>query len=108
MTFGSLQRYFTFGDRPVASKTGTTQEYRDAWTVGYTPSVVTGVWVGNNDNNPMKGSAYGSMAAAPIWNKYMNEVLKDTDIEHFERPDGIQEITVDKLSNKKPTNNIHL
>jgi 1A family penicillin-binding protein len=105
MIFGSLQANLTFGDRPVAVKTGTTQENRDAWTLGYTPSIVTGVWVGNNDNTPMKGAADGSVVAAPIWHRYMQSILNDTSIEQFTRPNGIEDITVDKLSNKKPTDN---
>ncbi len=59
----------------VAAKTGTTQEYRDGWTVGYTPTLVTGVWVGNNDNRPMKGSADGVNVASPIWNYFMQHAL---------------------------------
>jgi len=105
MMFGALQANLSFGNRPVAVKTGTTQENRDAWTMGYTPSVVTGVWVGNNDNTPMTGGADGSVVAAPIWHKYMDNVLKDTPVEQFERPAGIQDVSVDKLSNKKPTEN---
>jgi len=105
MIFGSLQQNLSFGDRPVAVKTGTTQENRDGWTMGYTPSVVTGVWVGHNDNTPMTGGADGSVVAAPIWHKYMEEMFKNSPVEQFERPEGIQEITVDKFSNKKPTEN---
>lgn len=105
MVFGGLQANLSFGNRPVAVKTGTTQEYHDAWTVGYTPSIVTGVWVGNNDNTPMKNRADGSVAAAPIWHRYMDNVLKNTDTEQFERPAGIKDVTVDRFSNKLPTAN---
>ena len=94
-----------FDDRTVAVKTGTTSKYRDAWTVGYTPSVVTGVWVGNNDNTPMSAGAAGAMAAAPIFHQYMASVLAGSTNEDFTRPAGIEEITVDKLSNKLPTSN---
>jgi len=62
---------------PAAVKTGTTQDYADGWTIGYTPSLVTGVWAGNNDfNNKMKSGASGSSVAAPIWNKFMTEAYK--------------------------------
>jgi len=61
--------------RYVAAKTGTTQEFRDAWTVGYTKDVVVGVWAGNNDNRPMRQGADGVYVAAPIWNKFMQELL---------------------------------
>jgi len=60
-------------ERPTAVKTGTTQEYRDAWTVGYTPSLVAGVWAGNNDNTPMAKAGAGMYAAAPIWNAFMKK-----------------------------------
>ena len=72
--------------RPAAAKTGTTQFNNDAWTVGYTPSLVAGVWVGNNDNSSMRRGASGSTLAAPIWNQFMTEALADTEPEAFPRP----------------------
>ncbi|MCR4278901.1 MAG: transglycosylase domain-containing protein [bacterium] len=69
--------------RPVAAKTGTTNKYHDAWTMGYTPSVVTGVWVGNNNNDAMYRGAAGATIAAPIFKNYMNRILKDTPVESF-------------------------
>ncbi|MBA3046936.1 penicillin-binding protein [Patescibacteria group bacterium] len=77
------ENWLTLGSRPVAAKTGTTNDYRDAWTIGYTPSIVTGVWVGNNDNSEMKRGAAGGSAAAPIWHNFMQRVLGDTPIEYF-------------------------
>ncbi|MBI2436569.1 MAG: PBP1A family penicillin-binding protein [Candidatus Magasanikbacteria bacterium] len=74
----------TLPGRPVAAKTGTTNNYVDAWTMGYTPSLVTGVWVGNSDNTPM--SAGGTMVAAPIWNKFMKRALEGTPVEYFPTP----------------------
>jgi len=85
--FGA-ENYLTLGSRPVAAKTGTTNDYHDAWTIGYTPSIVTGVWVGNNNNDEMKRGADGSVVAAPIWHDYMSRVLGDTPIERFKEPDG--------------------
>lgn len=73
----------TLKDRPVAAKTGTTNNYRDAWTVGYTPSLVAGVWVGNTNNKEMRKGDGGSKLAAPIWNKFMAESLKNTPAESF-------------------------
>lgn len=73
----------TLPDRPVAAKTGTTNNYVDAWTVGYTPSLAAGVWVGNTDNHPMKKGDGGSRLAAPIWKKFMQEVLKNSPVENF-------------------------
>jgi len=80
--FGA-RNFLTLGNRPVAVKTGTTNNNRDAWTMGYTPSLVTGVWVGNSNNTPMKGGADGSVVAAPIWNEYMKRVLGNENIENF-------------------------
>ncbi|MDQ3018847.1 MAG: hypothetical protein M3Q64_03185, partial [bacterium] len=91
----------TLGDRPVAAKTGTTQDFRDGWTMGFTPSLAAGVWTGNNNNVSMKRDAV--LVAGPIWNKFMREALKDTPIEQFERPEGIKEVTVDSISGKLPT-----
>lgn len=76
----------TLPDRTVAAKTGTTNDYRDAWTLGFTPSLATGVWVGNNDNSEMKRGADGSIVAAPIWNAYMRKMLSGTPVETFKAP----------------------
>ncbi len=84
--FGA-KNYLTLSDRPVAAKTGTTNDYHDAWTIGYTPSLVTGVWVGNSDNKAMKSKADGSVVAAPIWHNYMARVLTGTPVETFKEPD---------------------
>jgi len=83
-----LRNNLILSDRPVAAKTGTTNDYKDAWTVGYTPSIVTGVWVGNNDNTSMKRGADGSVVAAPIWHDYMEKVLKNTPKESFIAPEN--------------------
>jgi 1A family penicillin-binding protein len=80
--FGA-SNYLNLGDRPAAAKTGTTNDYRDAWTIGYTPSLVTGVWTGNNDNSKMKVGADGSQVAAPIWRDYMRQALADSPVESF-------------------------
>ena len=71
----------------VAVKTGTTNNNKDAWTIGYTPSVAVGVWVGNNDNTPMKKG--GAALAGPIWNAVMTEALKDKQNEFFQEPEPI-------------------
>lgn len=72
-----------FDDRPVAAKTGTTNEWRDGWTMGYTPSLAVGVWAGNNDNRPMGKGADGSYVAAPIWRSFLDQVLGNYGIEEF-------------------------
>ncbi len=72
-----------FDNRPVAAKTGTTNEWRDGWTMGYTPSLVAGVWAGNNDNSIMAEGADGSYVAAPIWREFIEKSLVNYDIEKF-------------------------
>ncbi len=87
--FGSGSK-LTLGGRQVAAKTGTTNEFRDAWTMGYTPNLVCGVWVGNNDNTAMNSGAAGFVTAAPIWNEYMSNALKDMEKEDFEKPEAMK------------------
>jgi len=85
----------SLGNRPVAAKTGTTQDpndetkAKDAWIIGYTPSLVAGVWTGNNDNTPIEKGGAGVAAAGPIWHDFMTQALKDTPIEAFTKPDPI-------------------
>ena len=84
------KNFLTLGSRPVAAKTGTTNDYKDAWTIGYTPSLVAGVWVGNNDSKEMKRGSDGSVLAAPIWNEFMKQALKDSPVESFNDPGDIK------------------
>jgi membrane peptidoglycan carboxypeptidase len=74
-----------FKDRDVAVKTGTTNDYRDAWIIGYTPSLVVGTWAGNNDNTPMAKKVSG-LIVAPMWRAFMDQALKDYPIENFTKP----------------------
>ena len=71
----------------VAAKTGTTQNFIDGWTLGYTPSVVVGVWTGNNDNTPTNDEGIG--IAAPMWNKIMQKIISANPVENFTPPDPI-------------------
>ncbi|TRZ78406.1 PBP1A family penicillin-binding protein [bacterium] len=87
--FGAWSKLY-LGNRPAAAKTGTTNDARDAWTIGYTPSLAAGVWSGNNNNTPMKGRAGGSSAAAPIWNDFMKKALEGTVVENFTKPEIIE------------------
>lgn len=89
----------------VAVKTGTTSDYRDAWTIGYTKSITAGVWVGNNDNTALVHGSAGAMAAAPLWNAFMTRYLAGKPDEPFTPPDNVEKITVDKFSNKLPSKN---
>ncbi len=72
----------------VALKTGTSNDYRDAWVFGYTPSLVAGVWAGNNDNTPMQKRGSSILAALPIWHAFMSEALKTIEPEAFPRPES--------------------
>ena len=95
-------RSFVFGannplqipGRTVAAKTGSTEQFNDAWTMGFSPDLVTGVWAGNNDNKPMTSSAVS--ISAPIWNDYMRKALEDYPKDsNWTRPSGIKEVTLD-------------
>ncbi|MCA9349545.1 transglycosylase domain-containing protein [Candidatus Saccharibacteria bacterium] len=100
--FGTSSNLYLPGHN-VAAKTGTTENYRDGWTLGYTPSIVAGVWAGNNDNTSMAKGAGGSSAASPIWNYFMNKALEGKGVEEFSRPAGIKEVTLDAYTGKLPT-----
>jgi penicillin-binding protein 1C len=89
--------------KTVAVKTGTTDDKRDNWTIGYTPSVVVGVWVGNNDNSPMDPRlASGTTGAAPIWNRIISFSLQNKKDEQWSRPSSIIEMDVDTLTGGQP------
>lgn len=93
-----------FDGRQVAAKTGTTNEWRDAWTMGFTPSLAVGVWAGNNNNSPMANGADGIYTAAPIWRAFMDEALKNMPIEEFpkyEKEETGKDILDGKLEMKK-------
>ena len=89
-------------DRPAAAKTGTTNDFVDAWTVGYTPQLATGVWVGNSDASEMKNLP-GLRGAAPIWHAVMEYALQDEENVPFVRPDGLVERAVCAVSGKLPS-----
>ena len=79
--------------RPAAAKTGTTTDWRDNWTVGYTPEVVTGVWAGNADNAAMRDVS-GITGAGPIWRDFMRAVLANQPPAEFRVPDGLAQIEI--------------
>ena len=87
--FGSKSPLY-FPDRPMAAKTGTTNEWRDGWTVGYTPSITVGVWSGKNDNTKLKKGSDGIYVAAPIWRAFMDKVLKGMPVETFKKPKPVK------------------
>lgn len=83
--------------RPAAAKTGTTTDFRDNWTVGYTPDLAVGVWVGNANNEPMYKTS-GITGAAPIWHDFMEEALSNKPVQDFTRPEGIVQAQVCETS----------
>ncbi len=86
---------------PAAAKTGTTTDWRDNWTLGYTPSLVAGVWVGNADNSPMRDVS-GIDGAGPIWHDFMKQALRHERHEAFAMPQGIEAVEVCKASGLLP------
>ncbi len=118
-TFGANSTLLIPG-KEVATKTGTTNNNKDAWIIGYTPSITVGVWAGNNDNKSMKKG--GAAMAGPIWNKFMTEALATLSDEKFEKPNletdpekvkpvlrgswqGNENFFIDKISGKLATEN---
>lgn len=95
--------YLRIPGRTVSVKTGTTDQKRDNWTFGYTPSFVVGVWVGNNDNSPMNQAiSSGATGASPIWNRLMTIVLKGKGEEEPKKPDNVVVLTIDALGGGLP------
>jgi 1A family penicillin-binding protein len=78
-----------FNGYEVAMKTGTTNDYRDAWIVGYTPNFIVGVWAGNNNNDAMQKQGGSILAAVPMWSAFMRETIKSTSPATFSKPEPI-------------------
>ena len=109
-----------FPNKDVAVKTGTTNDYRDVWTIGYTPNVAIGMWAGNNDNSPMQKNIAGFIIT-PVWHAFMEEAIKITPNERFIPPEkedvtdipapllgiwkGGEKYIIDKTSGKLATSN---
>ena len=83
-----MNSVFMFSGRQVAAKTGTTNDSKDAWTIGYTPDVVLGTWAGNNDNTPMVKNIAG-LIVAPLWRQLMAAALASTSVDDFNPPQPI-------------------
>lgn len=98
-----LRSFLQVPGKIVAAKTGTTDDKRDNWAIGYTPSVAIGTWVGNNDNSPMHPSlASGATGAAPIWYRLMQEALKNLPAEPFSKPSTVMDMEVDAYGGGQP------
>jgi penicillin-binding protein 1A len=88
--------------RPVAGKTGTTSDYKDALFVGFIPQMITSVWVGFDENQQVGPAETGTRAAAPIWLEYMKSATKDMEVQDFTVPEGISQVTVDAETGNIP------
>jgi len=103
--FGPHSWLVVKGHPEVSVKTGTTNDKRDNWTIGYTPSFLIAVWVGNNNDSPMSQVASGVTGASPIWNKIISFLLKGVSPEWPPRPADIIGRTVSNLSGQLPAAN---
>lgn len=90
-------------DRPLAGKTGTTDDCTDAWFIGYTPSLICGVWVGFDEKKSLGKKETGAEAALPIWIDFMKEVLKDKPVEDFQATSNIITVAIDRHTGLRAT-----
>ncbi len=97
LTFGP-NSYLNLGNRNVSVKTGTTNDRRDNWTIGWGSSVLVGVWVGNNDNSPMKNVASGVSGASPIWRRIILKAIDKYPIKNWPVPGDVEARKVDVVS----------
>ncbi len=81
--------------KPVAGKTGTTDDFRDAFFIGFSPEITVGVWVGQDGSETLGKGETGARAALPIWTAFMSVVLKDRPYQHFGIPDGVSQVRMD-------------
>ena len=98
MVFGRGSMLNIKGHPEVAVKTGTTNDTKDNWTIGFTPEILVAVWVGNNDNTKMGSLVSGTTGAAPIWNRIMTKVLENKAVKTFTKPSGVITMNVCNLT----------
>jgi penicillin-binding protein 1A len=80
--------------RPIAGKTGTTNDYNDAWFIGFSPELVTGVWVGKDMDESLGVNETGTRTAIPIWTQFMEEALKNLPVKSFPIPNDVTYIKI--------------
>jgi 1A family penicillin-binding protein len=96
MIYGTAKGLKKFSlERPSAGKTGTTDDYRDAWFIGYTPQLITGIWVGYDKPRPGGKGFTGGTVAAPIWGRFMRPALAARPIDDFPKPDTVVSVSID-------------
>jgi 1A family penicillin-binding protein len=99
LTYGTAKALRSFSQtHPAAGKTGTTDNYMDAWFVGFTPSLVTGIWLGHDQPRPEGKGFTGGTVAAPIWGSFMSKALVARPGGDFPQPEGITTVTIDPES----------
>lgn len=100
MIYGTAKTLKKFSkERPSAGKTGTTDDYRDAWFVGYTPQVITGVWAGYDKPIPGGKGFTGGAVCAPVWERFMRMALASQSVVDFPKPDTVVSVSVDPSTN---------
>ena len=96
MIYGTAKSLKKFSqERPSAGKTGTTDDYRDAWFIGYTPQLITGIWVGYDKPRPGGKGFTGGAVAAPIWGRFMAKALAARPVADFPKPDTVAAVSID-------------
>jgi 1A family penicillin-binding protein len=104
LTYGTAKSLKKFSqERPSAGKTGTTDDYRDAWFVGYTPQIITGVWVGYDKPKPGGRGFTGGAVSAPIWGRFMRAALASRPVADFPKPDNVLSATIDPSTGQLAT-----
>ena len=96
LDYGTAKSLHGFSrERPAAGKTGTTDDYRDAWFIGYTPQLITGVWAGYDKPKPMGQGFTGGSVSAPIWGRFMRSALAEKPAVDFPKPDSVVSVLID-------------
>jgi penicillin-binding protein 2D len=96
LIYGTAKSLHNFSqERPAAGKTGTTDDYRDAWFIGYTPQLITGVWAGYDKPKPMGKGFTGGAISAPIWGRFMRQALTGKPALEFPKPESVISIQID-------------
>ena len=104
MIYGTAKNLKRFSEaRPCAGKTGTTDDYRDAWFIGYTPQIITGVWVGYDKPRPGGKGFTGGAVSAPIWGRFMRQALANKPTADFPRPDTVVSASIDPKTDQLAT-----
>lgn len=104
LTYGTAKTLKSFSlERPAAGKTGTTDDYRDAWFIGYTPQVITGVWVGYDKPRPGGPGFTGGAICAPVWGRFMRGALAGKPVVDFQQPETVVTALIDPATNELAT-----